>query len=113
MRWTDVAGAAREWCRDQACALHIARFGVVQIGGCDPHHVRGKGAGGIDRENLAPLCGDCHEYAQRRSVAMVELETGVCLRCVAKATWARWVAEARLLGIPVMAPKGTLFAPQP
>ena len=24
--------------------------------GCDPHHVRSKGAGGLDKSNLVPLC---------------------------------------------------------
>lgn len=53
----------RKWITELRFCVACGRWGVMHSDGkryLHPHHVRSRGAGGVDAENLIPLCFICH-----------------------------------------------------
>ncbi len=49
----EINDRLREWIRQQPCL-------ICQKAPSDPHHVKSRGSGGIDKGNLIPLCREHH-----------------------------------------------------
>ena len=90
--------AYQDWVRERPCLLWIARghwsseprhycLGVVQV--C---HVKSRGAGGFDHENIIPLCAGAHDE-QGRGIKSFERKWGIKLGTAALALWERYCAE--------------------
>ena len=71
----------RAWIREHG------RCVVCRSRNVDPHHVRSRGAGGGDRENIVPLCRLHHDEVGRLGRPSFEAKYRVELRAVAGLTW--------------------------
>jgi hypothetical protein len=87
-RWivarTDLA--YRDYVRGFPCDVR-AKAGHVCVGPIDPHHVRTRGAGGFDAENLVALCRFAHSELHQIGRHSFARKYGVDLPAVAAGRW--------------------------
>jgi hypothetical protein len=83
-----VFGPFAEYIREQWCCCCGAP-------GSDPHHVKSRGAGGQDENNLVPLCRTCHTSVHTRGRATFEKFLGFSLTDLATEYWERYNEEKK------------------
>lgn len=90
----------REWIREQPCCITGLRTGAwiktptgwVRIH-VDPAHVKRRGAGGADANNICPLARHLHQEYDDRGRKSFEQKYGVDMAAKAVDYWSRFCAE--------------------
>jgi hypothetical protein len=78
----------RAWLRTQRCCVPGCRSSVaVRVHAA---HVRSRGAGGADANNLVPFCAVHHAEQHMIGTAAFEARVGVTLTHEAKKYWRAW-----------------------
>ncbi len=78
----------RAWLRTQRCCVPGCRSGAG--GRIHAAHVRSRGAGGADPNNLVPLCAVHHAYQHTIGAKAFAARVGVDLKREAKTYWHAW-----------------------
>jgi len=82
----EAFGVQASFCRTLPCCVCEAPAPS------DPAHVRSRGAGGRDRENVVPLCREHHVEQHSAGIETFGSRYGVDLSEIAVETWSRLVA---------------------
>lgn len=78
----------RAWLRTQRCCVPSCRSSVaIRVHAA---HVRSRGAGGADANNLVPLCALHHTQQHTIGTTAFEIRLGVHLAHEAKKYWRAW-----------------------
>ena len=81
----------REWIRALPCCVNAwghNMWGVIEVA-----HVKSRGAGGVDRANVVPLCTYHHSEQHALGMRSFEKRYGVNLKAIAHALTAQYEAE--------------------
>lgn len=82
----------REWIRRQPCAVRgCTTSGVFSL--ITVAHVKSRGAGGGDRENIVPLCLLHHQYQHHIGIRSFERDYHIDLQAEAERLWREYQAE--------------------